>query len=78
VGESLQATGALRNRFRGDARSTELVDRPRPAPVQAARARTTGKNHAVSLAARAVVALVLRVHDALRGRAVQAMKPIFV
>src|SRR5713226_9847965 len=47
----------------------ELVDRARPARLEQARERAVGEDLAAGLAARAVVGLVLRVHDALHRRA---------
>src|SRR5689334_13523923 len=46
----------------------EFVERARPIVLQQARHRAVGKKASVGLAGRAVVALVLRIHDALNGR----------
>src|SRR5690349_10153655 len=50
-------------------KTLELVDRLRPVDIQEARERTVREQAAAGLAARAVVRLVLRVHDALHRRA---------
>src|SRR6266705_989781 len=56
-------------------RSVELVDRARPARLEQAREGAVGEDLAAGLTARAVVRLVLRVHDALHGRAAHRAGP---